>query len=269
MQHETVTFLQTVHSHTGDIMSPLPETTTLLSFWSPISLAGNLTLLLHLIGSMLLGMLVGYERSYHGRAAGMRTFSLVCMASTGIVAIFGMPEVWFGGQHLTTITADGPSRVIQGIVTGIGFLGAGVIIHEGRTVSGLSTAASIWTAAAIGILVGLGFYVAGIALAFLCAFSMSIVLRLERWLPRHKRYYFELFYTAQAYPDITELGSLALSFGLDVRQDTVGLRITKSHQVCTFMATSGPKNHVDLNGLVKILQATTGLERFSIAPERN
>lgn len=250
-------------------MSPLPETTTLLSFWSPISLAGNLTLLLHLIGSMLLGMLVGYERSYHGRAAGMRTFSLVCMASTGIVAIFGMPEVWFGGQHLTTITADGPSRVIQGIVTGIGFLGAGVIIHEGRTVSGLSTAASIWTAAAIGILIGLGFYVAGISLAFLCAFSMSIVLRLERWLPRHRRYYFELFYTSQAHPDPIELGSLALSFGLNVRQDTVGLRITKSHQVCTFMATSGPKNHVDLNGLVKILQATNGLERFSIAPERN
>ena len=250
-------------------MSPLPETTTLLSFWSPTTLAGNVTLLLHLIGSMLLGMFVGYERSYHGRAAGMRTFSLVCMASTGIVAVFGMPDVWFGGQHLSTITADGPSRVIQGIVTGIGFLGAGVIIHEGRSVSGLSTAASIWAAAAIGVLIGLGFYVAGISLAILCAFSMSIVVRFESWLPKHKRYYFELFYTAEARPDTEELQSMTLSFGLNMRRDTVGLRITKNYQICSFTATSGPKNHVDMGGLVKILQATNGLERFSISPERN
>ncbi|MFM8501919.1 MAG: MgtC/SapB family protein, partial [Fluviibacter sp.] len=100
----------------------------LLNFWSPKALEVNFVLLLHLVGSMLLGMLVGYERSYHGRAAGMRTFSLVCMASTGIVAIFGYPELWFGVQNINSITADGPSRVIQGIVTGIGFLGAGVII---------------------------------------------------------------------------------------------------------------------------------------------
>ena len=61
-------------------MTHFPDNATLLSFWSPASLAGNITLLLHLIGSMLLGMLVGYERSYHGRAAGMRTFSLVCIS---------------------------------------------------------------------------------------------------------------------------------------------------------------------------------------------
>lgn len=247
----------------------LPDTTALLGFWSHETMEANLLLLMHLVGSMLLGMFVGYERSYHGRAAGMRTFSLVCMASTGIVAVFGMPEIWFGGQHVSSITADGPSRVIQGIVTGIGFLGAGVIIHEGRSVSGLSTAASIWSAAAIGILVGLGFYVAAIALAFLCAFSMSIVLRLERWLPKHKRYYFELSYTTEARPDTTALKTLTASFGLDMRQDTVGLRITKSHQICSFTATSGPKNHVDMGGLVKELQDASGLERFSISPERN
>ena len=247
----------------------LPDTPTLLGFWSHESVEGNVLLLMHLIGSMLLGMFVGYERSFHGRAAGMRTFSLVCMASTGIVAVFGMPELWFGGHHVLTVTADGPSRVIQGIVTGIGFLGAGVIIHEGRSVSGLSTAASIWAAAAIGILVGLGFYVAAIALAFLCAFSMSIVLRLERWLPKLKRYHFELSYTTESKPDTDALQQLISGFGLEMRQDTIGLRITKNYQICSFTATSGPKNHVDMHGLVKVLQEATGLERFSISPERN
>ena len=247
----------------------LPDSATLLEFWSREIVAGNVLLFLHLLGSMLLGMFVGYERSYHGRAAGMRTFSLVCMASTGIVAVFGMPEIWFGGQHLSVVTADGPSRVIQGIVTGIGFLGAGVIIHEGRSVSGLSTAASIWAAAAIGILIGLGFYLAGIALAFLCAFSMSTVLQLESWLPKLKRYHFELSYTTEGRPDTDALHALVASYGLNMRQDTVGLRITKNHQICSFTVTSGPKNHVDLGGLVKILQETPGLERFSISPERN
>jgi putative Mg2+ transporter-C (MgtC) family protein len=247
----------------------LPDSATLFGFWSREMVTGNILLLMHLVGSMLLGMFVGYERSYHGRAAGMRTFSLVCMASTGIVAVFGMPEIWFGGQHLSVVTADGPSRVIQGIVTGIGFLGAGVIIHEGRSVSGLSTAASIWAAAAIGILIGLGFYLAGIALAFLCAFSMSIVLQLESWLPKLKRYYFELSYTTEGRPDTDALHALVASYGLNMRQDTVGLRITKNHQICSFTVTSGPKNHVDLGGLVKILQETPGLERFSISPERN
>ena len=250
-------------------MMTLPDTPTLLGFWSHETIEGNVLLFMHLVGSMLLGMFVGYERSYHGRAAGMRTFSLVCMASTGIVAVFGSPEVWFGGQHLSTITADGPSRVIQGIVTGIGFLGAGVIIHEGRSVSGLSTAASIWAAAAIGILIGLGFYVAGISLALLCAFSMSIVLQLERWLPKLKRYYFELAYLSHACADTAELESLVASFGLQLRQDTVSMRITKNHQICSFAATAGPKNHVDMSGLMKVLQETKDLERFSISPERN
>ena len=247
----------------------LPDTPTLLSFWSRETVEGNVLLLMHLLGSMLLGMFVGYERSYHGRAAGMRTFSLVCMASTGIVAVFGMPEIWFGGQEITIITADGPSRVIQGIVTGIGFLGAGVIIHEGRSVSGLSTAASIWAAAAIGILIGLGFYVAGISLALLCAFSMSIVLQLEQWLPKLKRYYFELTYTVESQPDMHVLATLAKSYGLNLREDTISLGITKNHQICSFTATSGPKNHIDLGGLVNALQIEHGLERFSISPERN
>lgn len=247
----------------------LPDTPTLLSFWSPAALQGNITLLLHLFGAMLLGMLVGYERSYHGRAAGMRTFSLVCMASAGITAVFGYPELWFGGQHVTAITADGPSRVMQGIVTGIGFLGAGVIIREGRSVSGLSTAASIWAAAAIGILIGLGLYLTAIALAFLCAFSMSIILQIERWLPKQKRYYFELCFATDARPDNTALLSLTAQFGFYLRQDTVSISLTRNHQYCAFTATTGPRNHSDINGLAQSLQALPGLEKFTISPTRN
>lgn len=240
----------------------------LLSFWSPQAIEINLILLMHLAGSMFLGMLVGYERSYHGRAAGMRTFSLVCMASTGIVAIFGYPELWFGGQDIKSVTADGPSRVIQGIVTGIGFLGAGVIIREGRSISGLSTAASIWTAAAIGILIGLGFYAAGIALAVLCAFSMTIVLQLERWLPRRKRYLFELTFNLHGHPNAETLKELAEANGFTVGMDSISISLGKNHQFWSYTATTRPRINPDLSNLGRALQQMDGLEKFSISPTR-
>lgn len=245
---------------------PTPE--VLLSFWTPKALEINIVLLMHLAGSMLLGMLVGYERSYHGRAAGMRTFSLVCMASTGIVAVFGYPEFWFGGQHVNSITADGPSRVIQGIVTGIGFLGAGVIIREGHSISGLSTAASIWTAAAIGILIGLGFYSAGIALAFLCAFSMTIVLKLERWLPRRKRYLFELSFNLHGHPTAEALQILGEENGFNVGTDTISVSLGKNRQFWSYTATTRPRIKPDMANLARALQQMDGLEKFTISPTR-
>ncbi len=245
-----------------------PTHELLLNFWSTKALAVNLVLFMHLAGSMFLGMLVGYERSYHGRAAGMRTFSLVCMASTGIVAIFGYPEFWFGGQDINSITADGPSRVIQGIVTGIGFLGAGVIIREGRSISGLSTAASIWTAAAIGILIGLGFYAAGIALAVLCAFSMTIVLQLERWLPRRKRYLFELSFNLHGHPNAETLKELAEANGFTVGMDSISISLGKNHQFWSYTATTRPRINPDLANLGRALQQMDGLEKFSISPTR-
>ncbi|MDO9193389.1 MAG: MgtC/SapB family protein, partial [Undibacterium sp.] len=67
------------------------------NFWSNAELGANAIIFLNLTGAMLLGFLVGYERSYHGRAAGMRTYGLVCMASAALVVITGYPDFWFGG----------------------------------------------------------------------------------------------------------------------------------------------------------------------------
>ncbi|MDE2585958.1 MAG: MgtC/SapB family protein, partial [Betaproteobacteria bacterium] len=155
-------------------------------YWSANELATNLLVFANLLGALLLGFIVGYERSYHGRAAGMRTYGLVCMASAALVVIVGYPGSWYGGQAPLVGNFDpvrDPTRVIQGIVTGIGFLGAGVIMREGFTISGLTTAASIWASSAIGILVGIGFYGAAILLALLSASCMMFVSRLEAWLP--------------------------------------------------------------------------------------
>jgi putative Mg2+ transporter-C (MgtC) family protein len=154
------------------------------AYWSPAELATNGLILLNLAGALALGLMVGYERSYHGRAAGMRTYGLVCMASCALTIISGYPGFWYGGHGSATALVD-PTRVIQGVVTGIGFLGAGVIMRSGFTISGLTTAASIWASSVIGIMVGVGFYMAAMGLAFFAAMIMIYLNRAVSKLPSH------------------------------------------------------------------------------------
>src|ERR1700752_3862949 len=164
----------------------MPSIDTLFHYWSPAILATNGIIVLTIFGALLLGLMVGYERSYHGRAAGMRTYGLVCMASCALTLIGGYPGFWYGGDNAALAMAGDPTRIIQGIVTGIGFLGAGVIMREGFNISGLTTAASIWASSVIGILVGVGFYLAAMGLAFLAAMVMICLSRVEAFLPsRH------------------------------------------------------------------------------------
>ena len=155
------------------------------NYWDAPEVSANIVVFLNLLGAFLLGLFVGYERSYRGRAAGMRTYGLVCMSSCALTVIAGYPEFWYGGNHGSFGNVD-PGRIIQGVVTGIGFLGAGVIMRDGANISGLNTAASIWTVAAIGVLVGVGFYGAAILLAVLSTIFMWWGMKLEDYLPsRH------------------------------------------------------------------------------------
>jgi len=159
----------------------------LMRFWTAEQWQANVLMLFHLVGAMVLGLVLGYERAYHGRAAGMRTYALVCMASTGVIILLAYPLQWYGGLQggsLPPPLAD-PTRVIQGVVTGIGFLCAGVIMKEGMNISGLTTAASLWAASSIGILLGMGFYFAAIMLTLLCASLMMWGAKLEALLPSH------------------------------------------------------------------------------------
>ena len=112
---------------------------------------------LRLVAALAAGGIIGLERSYRGRAAGFRTHALVCVASSLLMLVTMFQSHWIASLAVTRVVID-PTRLAQGIMTGIGFLGAGVIVKEGLTVRGLTTAASIWITAAIGILVGMGFY---------------------------------------------------------------------------------------------------------------
>ena len=124
--------------------------------------------------AVLCGILIGGERERHEKPAGLRTLSLVCLGS----AVFTMLSFTFSSN-----TGDS-GRVAAQIVTGIGFLGAGVILHGRRIVSGVTTAGIIWVAAAIGMAVGAGYAIAGLALALLVNRLMVFIFLFEtRWHP--------------------------------------------------------------------------------------
>src|ERR1700693_5181797 len=122
----------------------------------------DLVIVVRLLAALAIGGMIGLERSLHGRAAGFRTHSLVCLASALLMLVSVYQMHWMTEVPLDTIRAD-PTRMAQGIITGIGFLGAAVIFKEGLSVRGLTTAASIWITAAIGILIGIGFYFPALA----------------------------------------------------------------------------------------------------------
>jgi putative Mg2+ transporter-C (MgtC) family protein len=134
--------------------------------------------------ALLLGWFVGYERYFSGRAAGSQVYCLVCATSCAVTLLAGYPSLWYWGSVHNAPSGD-PTRVIGSILTGIGFLGAGIIVQTGINVRGLTTSASIWGSSAIGILVGVGFYVPAIGLTALFVICMAVVPMIEHRLPAH------------------------------------------------------------------------------------
>lgn len=134
--------------------------------------------------AVILGAMIGFERSYHGRPAGLRTHTLVATSSTLLMLVTVFQWDLLAGVPIDTIRVD-PTRMGQGIMTGIGFLGAGVILKEKLTIRGLTTATSIWMSAAIGIVVGMGFFTAAIAATLITLLVLNGFGWLEKKLPTY------------------------------------------------------------------------------------
>lgn len=134
-------------------------------------------IIIRLLLGTLLGGIIGFERQTHGRPAGFRTQLLVCVACTLLMLI---SEHFYSqsAQEAGYIRFD-PTRIAAGAMTGIGFLGAGVILKTGLSVQGLTTAACIWIVAAIGLSIGAGQYLAGISGFVITVFSLWVLRTFE------------------------------------------------------------------------------------------
>ncbi len=241
----------------------------LAAYWSKALVGTNVIIFFNLAGAMLLGLLVGYERSYHGRAAGMRTYGLVCMASAALTVIGGYPAAWFGG-HVMIIGPTDPTRIIQGIVTGIGFLGAGVIMKEGFNISGLTTAASLWAASVIGVMVGVGFYVAAILLSMLSAASMIWISKVESWLPSRHAVAVMVRFKHAFSPDLNQVKQFVLAHGYQLATGSMAISgedgMIRWHFVVIALAKSSGR---PLPEIGQNLAALEGVESFQLSHARN
>lgn len=139
----------------------------------------------------LAGCLIGFDRSYHEKPAGFRTHCLVCVASALLMLVTAWQWEWVGEVPLETLRAD-PQRMAQGIMTGIGFLGAGAIFRDRLAVRGLTTAASVWITAALGILYGAGMYYPAVLGTVITLVTLTLLHKLENKFPLRVHAYHRL-----------------------------------------------------------------------------
>lgn len=134
-------------------------------------------IILRLLLGALFGGIIGFERQVHGRPAGFRTHMLVCLALVLLMVVSENYHYLILEKDASFMRVD-PARIAMGAITGVGFLGAGVIVKTGVTVQGLTTAASIWMVSAIGLAIGSGLYMASIwafAITLFALFALRII----------------------------------------------------------------------------------------------
>ncbi|HTX91576.1 MAG TPA: MgtC/SapB family protein [Anaerolineales bacterium] len=162
--------------------------------------------LVKILIAVLIGGVIGFEREMHSKAAGLRTITLITVGA----AMFTILSSKF--------TDPATSRVASNILTGVGFLGAGAILFAEGKLKGLTTAASIWVAASLGMAVGLGQYILSVATTLLVVIVLDLFTRLDRWLDRKGResVTYDIVYTDRPGKD-KELEEIFRSYRMVIR----------------------------------------------------
>ncbi len=160
----------------------------------------ELVILIKILLAAAAGGIIGLERECHGRPAGLRTHLLVAAGSCLMMIVSEAFFLKYGDLPGTGVVRLDPSRAAAQIITGIGFLGAGVIIKEGFIVRGLTTAASLWMVAGIGMAFGMGLVSGGVTGTVIALFSLLILKKLEPHINKDR--YLHINITAATEPDL-------------------------------------------------------------------
>jgi len=222
----------------------------------------DLEMILRLLAALLAGSLIGFERSYHGRPAGFRTHALVCTASSLLMLITVYEAYWVrdGGA---AINID-PTRMAQGIMTGIGFLGAGAIIKEGFTIRGLTTAASVWMTAAIGILAGIGFYLPLVASVLITLGVLSVFRWVEGRMPMQVYYHFDVRFRRNDALDEDAVRTLIQRHSFSIANFSYSLH--DEGRILRYNMVIRTTDRESASRLAATLQSTETVFEFRIAP---
>jgi len=218
---------------------------------------------LRLVAALAAGAIIGLERSFRGRAAGFRTHALVCVASSLLMLVTVYEQVWFTSPEGIHGVID-PTRMAQGIMTGIGFLGAGVIVKEGLTVRGLTTAASIWITAAIGILTGIGFYFAAGIGVVLTLGTLSVFRWIEGRMPTEVYANFAVRFHRDAIMPEPRLREMVAQHGFSVAN--LNYRLLDNGEQFEYRMVMRTLKQDNVRRLSETLNADSGVVEYRISP---
>ncbi|MFA8436708.1 MAG: MgtC/SapB family protein [Marinifilaceae bacterium] len=215
------------------------------------------TIFFRLLISFVVGAIVGFEREHHKQPAGLRTHILICMGSTLIMllSIF-IPQTFQNFQN------GDPGRIAAQVVSGIGFLGAGAIMKFGVNVRGLTTAASIWVMAAMGLAIGAGMYWGVLAGTLLILFVLTVLDMLEKWAFPAKYIKKLHIYTEQPLVTSAQLVPSIKKHGITIR--TIDMEQSFEGQFITYRMTIQISEKVDLNALNMDLGSINGVKRVKL-----
>jgi putative Mg2+ transporter-C (MgtC) family protein len=213
--------------------------------------------------ALLIGGMIGLERSFHGRPAGFRTHSLVCIASALLMLVTVYQSEWMTAVPQDAIRTD-PTRMAQGIMTGIGFLGAGVIFKEGLTIRGLTTAASIWVTAAIGILVGIGFYLPALVGTVATILILSFFRVIEQRLPSEYYAHHSLKFVREHVIPEEKLRQLIGDHGFTIAN--LSHRLAEDGAIFEYRMVIRSRDRRDAERLAEHLRTLPEVKEFRIAP---
>ncbi|HEX7249949.1 MAG TPA: MgtC/SapB family protein [Burkholderiales bacterium] len=217
---------------------------------------------LRMLAAVAAGGLIGFERNYHGRPAGFRTHTLVCAASAMLMLVTVYEAHWMP-KTAAHVQID-PTRMAQGIMTGIGFLGAGAIIKEGLSVRGLTTAASIWTTAAIGILAGIGFYFPLVIAVVLTLGVLSAFRFIEARMPAQAYYHFAVHFDRGSSLSEDSLRELVEGHGFSIAN--LSYRLDREEQTRRYTMVIRSSDRASAGRLARTLEQTQAVVDFRIAP---
>lgn len=225
-----------------------------------------LDFVLPILGAVVAGALIGFEREYRGRPAGLRTHILVSLASALLMLAAVHQIRWLTDTPAEVIRID-PVRMAHGVLTGVGFLCGGVIFRQGLSVHGLTTAASLWITASIGLLYGIGYY--GLAIGGTAAtLAVLILLRwVEGRLPKLRPVDVAVRYRRPDAP--TEAGFLALARELAFSCSPLTHRLVERGAVVEFRATFHGSRPGAPEALARRLAGDPAVLEFEIAPRND
>ncbi|WP_103332188.1 MgtC/SapB family protein [Pseudotabrizicola formosa] len=218
-------------------------------------------LMVPLLGSLITGALIGAERELQGKPAGLRTHTLVCFGSALMMLIAARQADWDTTLLPATQIVSDMSRMPHAILTGIGFLCAGVIFREGLSVQGLTTAASLWVTASLGIVYGAGMLELAV-IGTLIVLGVLVMLRvLQHLFPAH----LSLKIRVSALPGFRAADLLALLADAQLKAGPMAVDRGEDHVTVTTTARL-PKGPLDLDALGTALQANPLVRSVALDP---